>query len=321
MGSEARIGGALWGGVVGDALGVPVEFRPRSEREGDPVTDLRAFGTHGQPAGTWSDDTSLTACTVESLLATDGPDVADAARRFVDWAHRGHWTPHGEVFDIGIATSGALARIAAGCPPHEAGGAGERDNGNGALMRIVPLALHGWRDGDAEVAARADAFGAVTHRHPRSRAVCVWWCLMVKRICARPLAEGPAALAGAILGAWGAFDRIAAPELAAEAASIDVLRSPDAVTALAPESVRGSGYVVDCAIASLWAAATARTFEDAVLRAVNLGDDTDTTGAVAGTLAGCLYGIDAIPNRWVKPLARRQELADLFARAAGTWAG
>ena len=133
-----RILGALWGALVGDALGVPVEFLNRALLKSKPVTGMREFGTHQQPAGTWSDDSSLLLCTVESLVACQHLDGKDLGDRFVRWERDGHWTPRGAVFDIGVATSQALSRIAMGESPEEAGGADEYSNGNGSLMRIIP---------------------------------------------------------------------------------------------------------------------------------------------------------------------------------------
>src|SRR5689334_23383454 len=125
--SHRRLLGGMWGALIGDALGVPVEFTSREVRRRDPVTDMRGYGTHQQPSGTWSDDGSLLLCTVEALC--DDYDPQRLAGLFLAWHGRGYWTPHGTVFDIGIATTAALSRLRQGMPPEEAGGAGERDNG------------------------------------------------------------------------------------------------------------------------------------------------------------------------------------------------
>src|SRR5436190_24212251 len=108
-----RILGGLWGSLVGDALGVPVEFEDRASVQSDPVTHMRGFGSHNQPAGTWSDDSSLLLCSVDSLLHHDF-DTEDMGKRFVQWYREELWTAHGKVFDVGVATSRALARISTG---------------------------------------------------------------------------------------------------------------------------------------------------------------------------------------------------------------
>lgn len=127
----------IFGICVGDALGVPVEFKRREELKQLPVTDMRAFGTHHQPAGTWSDDGSLTLCLADSLC--NGYNLEDIALKFLQWYNAEIWTPHGRVFDIGIATSQAIHRISKGTPPTLCGGTSEQDNGDGSLMRIFPL--------------------------------------------------------------------------------------------------------------------------------------------------------------------------------------
>ena len=131
---------AMLGLAVGDALGVPVKFMDREALCQNPVTGMRAFGAHGQRAGTWSDDTSMALCLLESL--TGGVDYTDMMGRFLRWAEEGYMTAHGEVFDMGIATRQALVRFAQGTPALQCGGRGTYDNGNGSLMRILPVALY-----------------------------------------------------------------------------------------------------------------------------------------------------------------------------------
>src|SRR5262249_10330133 len=128
--AHSRILGGLWGLAIGDALGLPVEFCSRDDRDRDPVTDFRGHGTHNQPAGTWSDDTSLTLCTVDTLLHA-GEDYRALGRSFMKWRNAEIWTPHGRVFDIGATTANAIQRLARGVEPVEAGPDDEFSNGNG----------------------------------------------------------------------------------------------------------------------------------------------------------------------------------------------
>jgi ADP-ribosylglycohydrolase len=134
------ITGGIYGLCVGDALGVPVEFAARDELEKDPVTDMRGYGTYNMPPGTWSDDTSLTLCLLESLA--QGLDYADIMQRFYSWLFESAYTPHGHTFDCGKTTMEAIYRFARGTEPVLCGGAAETDNGNGSLMRILPLAFY-----------------------------------------------------------------------------------------------------------------------------------------------------------------------------------
>jgi len=318
MDQRKRIEGCLWGAITGDALGVPVEFTSRAQRTADPVTGMRGFGTHRQPPGTWSDDSSLLLCTLESLVECGGFEPEDMGRRFVRWRQEGLWTPHGTVFDIGIATSAALARIEAGVPAREAGGAGERDNGNGSLMRIAPVALTGWREPAEVVVTRASGASAVTHGHPRSRAACAWFCLLLAKILkAGESPESHELLDWAARKAWADFDRVAEGVFTVEAEKFGCLRDLTKLRRRSGDGISRSGYVVDCLIASVWAVATSGNCREAVLKAVNLGEDTDTTGCVTGALAGCLWGGDAVPAEWIGALARREEIEGLVARAVG----
>ena len=127
----------LLGLAVGDALGVPAEFKSRETLKKNPVTEMTGYGTHNQPPGTWSDDSSLAFCLAESLC--EGYNLKDIADRFIKWHDEAYWTPYGEVFDVGIATRKAIQRLKEGIDPGQAGGNTEYDNGNGSLMRIMPL--------------------------------------------------------------------------------------------------------------------------------------------------------------------------------------
>ena len=310
--SESRITGGILGAVVGDALGVPVEFRSRGQVQRDPVTGMRAYGTHGQPAGTWSDDSSLLLCAAESLAGHEF-DVEDMGRRFVRWAHYGHWSPHGVVFDIGIATSQALRRMAAGTPAVECGGTGEYDNGNGSLMRILPVCVRFAELPVEDFVMRIGQASALTHGHPRSVMACVFYGWIV-----RGLLRGECPQA-----AWEGARREFAEQYAQSgheeyAAFSRVLN--DGFCQLPESEISSSGYVIHTLEAAVWCLLTTRSYAECVLRAVNLGEDTDTTGCVAGGLAGLCYGRSEIPAEWVETLARVREvttLAEAFAAVSG----
>ncbi|MEO8351898.1 MAG: ADP-ribosylglycohydrolase family protein, partial [Chthoniobacteraceae bacterium] len=313
-GSMSRIGqsqrklGALWGALAGDALGVPVEFLSRETVRRNPVKDMRGFGTHNQPAGTWSDDSSLLLCAVESLAHYGGLNPTDLGQRFVRWKSAGHWTPHGRVFDIGIATSQALSRLAMGMAPEESGGSDEQSNGNGSLMRIVPVAL--WFDDLAprDLAATAHRASALTHRHPRSQMACALYCLVVRELVAGAAAED------AFHNALKVFAELyAQPPFVAERSHFQLLEA-GRLGGRSESEIDSTGYVMDTLTASIWCLLTSKSFEETVLKAVNLGGDTDTTGTVAGGLAGAFYGVEAIPTAWKEALARHDEIESLFTR-------
>jgi ADP-ribosylglycohydrolase len=211
---KIAVSSLLFGLAVGDALGVPVEFLPRGSFR---AAGMRGYGTHNQPPGTWSDDTSLTLCLADSLSRGFSPD--DIARNFINWYDEGAFTAHGTVFDIGMATSKAINRLKAGVAPEKAGCAEANENGNGSLMRIAPLVFY---------------------------------------LAGRPEAER----------------------------------------------------------FNITKVASSITHRDAILKAVNLGEDTDTMAAVTGSMAGLAYGIKAIPTVWLESLAGYGEIN----RIAGTLA-
>ena len=305
MDKQKMIGG-LRGAAVGDALGVPVEFNSRSWLRTSPVTGMSGYGTHHQPEGTWSDDSSLTFCLAESLCR--GYDLHDIARRFVRWLDEAYWTPHGETFDIGNTTFRAISRLRAGVDPVEAGGRSERDNGNGSLMRILPIALYFAASGTEEMLKTTHEVSRLTHAHPRSQMACGYYNLMVVELLgeASPLEAYHRATESAL--------RVySTPPFSEELSHFE--RALSGRIHQEPEdAIRSSGYVVHTLEASIWAFLRASSFAEAVLSAVNLGEDTDTTGAVTGGLAGVYYGLAAIPKHWIDSLARLPDIMALGER-------
>lgn len=306
---ETKLRAALLGLAVGDALGVPVEFQSRAARRQDPVVHMRAYGTHHQPAGTWSDDASLTFCLAEAIA--DGYTVGKLAENCCRWYYKNFWTPHGFVFDIGITTREALQKLKANPDLILAGGTDEYSNGNGALMRILPLAFY---QEQAQPAARFQLIreaSAVTHGHIRSAVACWLYLEMARHLraglapaeaYARLCAEAPAQLR-----------ELRVPE--SEIAQFDYLLTGQ-LADLPVQVIRSGGYVLHTLEASLWCLLRHETYAETVLAAVNLGDDTDTTGAVTGGLAGLCYGEAAIPPEWLQVLARRPDIEDLAHRMA-----
>lgn len=304
LGLREQIVGCVLGLVVGDAVGVPVEFMSRGQLDAAPVTDMTGFGTYNQPPGTWSDDSSLALSTAESLLG--GYDPGDMMRRFHAWLTTGAMTPHGEVFDVGIATRAAIARYARGEPVEAWGGRGERDNGNGSLMRIAPLSCAVHRLDVATIVARSVEVSALTHAHPRSTLCCAYFSLLLRGLLGGQDLPGAMRAAAADLRPF-----VPAEEAAALGRVLD-----GSVLAASREEIQGSGYVLHCLEASLWAAARAGSYREAVLLAVNLGDDTDTTAAVTGAICGAMFGTRAIPAAWLAGLVRGEVVRGLAERLA-----
>lgn len=311
---------ALLGLAVADALGVPVEFQPRAARLKDPVTGMRAYGTHQQPAGTWSDDSSLTFCLAETLVRpngrSDAPDLGDFARRSINWLYHSYWTATAETFDVGNATRTAIDRLQRGVTPTSAGPNSEFDNGNGALMRILPLVFHEtWQAEEFNLDAAwvlTEAVASVTHGHARSTLGCFLYLLVARSLLAGNAPADAYAQMCRQVKSWLATGSI--PAVGQDVHYGRVLSG--ALPGLAEDEIKSSGYVVHTLEAALWCLLRHDTYAATVLAAVNLGDDTDTTGAVAGGLAGLAYGEAGIPEAWLAVLARRADIAALAERLA-----
>lgn len=302
-----KIKSALLGVAVGDALGVPVEFKSRQTISKNPVTDMNGYGTYNLPAGTWSDDSSLTFCLAEAL--TQDFDLNIIGQKFVKWAHENYWTPHGHVFDIGIATSQAISRLAKGVKPELAGGFDETDNGNGSLMRILPLLFYLLNKPIEERYDITKKVSSITHGHIRSVIACFYYLEFAKQILVGKdkfeiygnlQTEIPNHLTSLAINPT-------------EIAKFDRLLKGD-ITKLDEDEIQSSGYVLHTLEASIWCLLTTDNYKDAVLKAVNLGSDTDTTGAVTGGLAGLLYGLDDIPKKWLLQIAKYDDIENLAER-------
>lgn len=273
---DSKLHDAILGLAIGDALGVPYEFEKRGTFL---CTEMVGYGTHNQPEGTWSDDTSMVLATLDSLKSNDGKIVLkDMFERFNYWLLYGDYTAHGEVFDAGIATCKALQT---GKPQ-----TGEYDNGNGSLMRILPLAFVPCTDDEIR------AVSAITHGHRISMDACVIYVHIAKRL----LAGESICEIIPTLQYDKPFDRL------------------HRIDQISTSEIKSSGYVVDTLEAALWAvshksnnADKEKSFRNDLLDAVNLGQDTDTVGAVAGGLAGIIYGLDEVSD-WAATLQNREEL-------------
>lgn len=308
MSTRNFIKDALLGVAVGDALGVPVEFRPRSEMKEVPVKGMVGYGTHNQPPGTWSDDSSLTFCLAEML--SKGYNLNDLANRFINWREYGYWTPHGKVFDIGIATAAAIQALQHGERPVMAGGSNEASNGNGSLMRILPIVFY-VRDMPVERRFKhVEEISSITHAHIRSITACFIYIEFALAIIQGMTKE--AAYNEVCTSARDFLARNKTLDLVEQKIFRHILEGK--LTTFKEGDVYSSGYVIHTLEAALWCVLTTSSYQEAVLKAVNLGEDTDTTGAVAGGLAGLLYGWETIPAEWLNSLVKRKEIEDLAIR-------
>lgn len=298
----------LMGLCVGDALGVPVEFTSRTELAKSPVTKMLGYGTWNQPPGTWSDDSSLTFCLAESLCR--GYSISAIANSFWRWYKAAYWTPRGEIFGIGESTHAVIMRLKQGIPPLEAGGISEMSNGNGSLMRILPMAYCHKNLTFRELITRVHQVSCITHAHLRSQMACgIYISIAVE------LLQGAKPQAAYLQGLQNIQALYADEEYIPEKPNFHRVFSGE-LAQLPEAEINSGGYVIDTLEASLWCLLNSSTYAEAVLKAVNLGGHTDTTAAVTGGLAGIYYGVEGIPQQWVKQIARRQDIVNLAHRFA-----
>ncbi len=302
---KSKVFGGLLGAAIGDALGLPFEGALRPWLDEEPVKGMSGGGPHGQPAGTWSDDSSLLLCLAESLCSGYDPDEIGA--RFLAWWREGLWTPHGRAFGFGHTVAAAMHKMMVGFPALKAGQDGEGANANGSLMRTLPLALYFAGDRRRMLKA-AHQVSSISHAHPRAMMCCGIYCLVASRLLKG--ADKREAVEEAIRVAddyyrgppWQQERQHLAGILSCEALDLDRFQ------------VRSGAYVVETLEAALWCLVRGRSFRHALLIAVNLGGDTDTVGCVTGGLAGVHYGREAIPEEWLEALARKEDVLELCAR-------
>jgi ADP-ribosylglycohydrolase len=296
--------GALIGLAVGDALGAAVEFS--SPGSFAPVTGYRSGGPHGLDAGEWTDDTSMALALADSI-AWAGWDLNDQAERYVRWMMQGKYSVNGRCFDVGITTSRALHRFMESRDATTSGSRSESASGNGSIMRLAPVPIRHadlYPDHIGELSRLADESSLPTHASEQCRSAC------------RYLATVLAAL---VRGEdW---DAILSPDWKPLRILNDINPLHPLVQEVGggsfrqkqPPDIKGSGWVVKSLEAALWAFHGAGGFEEAVLRAVNLGDDADTTGAVCGQLAGAFWGESGIPGPLTSGLARTDMIEEALA--------
>ena len=302
---ECKMKGGIWGAIVGDALGVPLEFSERHTRKKDPVEEMRAYGTYHQPFGTWSDDSSMMLCLIESIV--EGESCDGLAAKFIQFAENAYMTPYDSVFDIGNTVTRAIDKMKAGFPAVECGCSAESDNGNGSLMRILPLAFYLTEQEAKQQVKLIEDVSAITHQHPISKFACLFYVKMAMYLLAdydKKLAYSATVdyvkkeLSNSYSEVFPKFDRILHGK----------------IQNAAMRSIRSSGYVIDTLEAAIWCFIRTDSYSECIFKAINLGGDTDTIACVAGGLAGIYYGVQNIPNNWIQMLAKKNKINNLIDR-------
>lgn len=314
--NEDRYVAAILGLVVGDALGVPAEFKSRAELKANPVMDMIAYGTHNQPAGTWSDDSSMVIATMEWLseLENNELDYTLLMEKFGNWLLYGDYTPYGNTFDCGISTSRAIMNYGRGMEPLQCGGQADYDNGNGSLMRILPAAL--WKSAELvgeEVDDTDFIFNvsALTHAHIRSKIGCLIYSKLIADLLYAQNDDKFDAVQKSLLNCKSYLETIEDKQTSYEIGKYERLWDLDKFKSMDEVDIKSTGYVVDTLEAAIWCFLNTDSYKECVLKAVNLGDDTDTVGAVSGGLAGLYYGLEEIPAEWIELLPKKEWIIEL----------
>ncbi len=320
----------IMGQIVGDALGLPVQFRPREDRDIEPVTGMIGYGAFDMPPGSWSDDSSLILATMDGLAASlkkeerlenlslnEIIDYEIIMKNFSRWLNKGEFTPYGFAYDVGGATMDGIGRYDRGTEPTLSGGIGEGDNGNGSLMRILPIAFfiyclsQKYSFDEEDKMEAVHNLSSLTHRHKRTQIACGIYV----NIALEFLENHDSTLSLEELIANGInkskeyyyndasfenqlhhFDRVF---------SLNIQNLPR-------DEIKSGGYCISSLEASIWCLLNNENYKDTLLQAVNLGYDTDTTACIVGGLAGIYYGYEDIPDEWITQLARLDYIEDLI---------
>ncbi len=312
----------MMGVIVGDALGCPVQFMSREEiadRPQGPVIGMEGYGTYNMPEGTWTDDSSMALATLSSLIDKGEADPADIMTQFVKWKFDGKYTPFGKAFDEGFTCSAAIYNFKNIPDIKTCGATDENSNGNGSLMRIMPACLYYYdkqqktKSTNEEVIKGIHTIGGLTHNHIRSNICCGLYYFMVKNIIEGHKKNIKPELKALLQAGIDEGLKLYGKDIKnlQELTYVGRLFYLDEFKDTPAEDIRATGYVIDTIEAVVWCLITTDSFKACLLKAVNLGDDTDTVGAIAGGLAGLYYGYEEIPQDWLSVISRREWIEEL----------
>jgi ADP-ribosyl-[dinitrogen reductase] hydrolase len=298
---KERVFATLYGGIIGDLMGVPVEFKQRGTFH---VQDVTGYGTYNQPPGTWSDDTSLTLCLVENII--EKGDTKTLMNKFVRYMEQGYLTPFGEMFDIGITTAEAVTNYKKGVLPEHCGKTGEFDNGNGTLMRIAPIVFVVMNELDFDKRkAWVQQYTEITHAHPRSIVGSIIYIELLLSLYRNNTLEA------ALKEVYSLLQSHLQDDLRAELNAYARIFEENFLK-IAERDISSSGYIVHSLEAAIWCVGNSTTFKEAILRAVNLEEDTDTVAAITGAIAGMYKNMDEIPHEWLDKMIKKEEIDHLI---------
>ena len=298
--------GAIIGHAVGDAMGFPTEFSKREELLQNPVIEMIDSPDVGQPAGSWSDDTAMEIATIDSFIQKKYFDYKDIMDKWVKWISKSEYTPTGVAFDIGRTCLKAIKKFCNGTAPLQCGSTSINENRNGSLMRILPVALYAYSKklDDTSIHKLTNEVSSLTHAHEVSRLGCYIYVQFI--IC---LLKGNTK--------QEAYKHI--QDLDYRSFRMDSIHHyarilNEQIEFQILDNIKSTGYIVDTLVSAMWIFMNAQHYKEAIIASTNIGGDTDTIGAIVGSMAGIYYGFEDIPSSWLDKLQRKDYLMELVDR-------
>ena len=299
----SKITDSIVGHAIGDAMGMPTEFCIREYLLSNPVVDMIDSKKVGQPAGSWTDDTSMEIATIESIVSNNGFNYSDIMSRWCDWLNKGEYTPNGVVFDVGRTCLRACRNFMNGIDPTKCGLSDENSNGNGSLMRILPVAIYSYINdlSNDELLKLTNDVSSLTHGHNISKLACYMYVKFIIRLlngmskeeCYECLKNDDYSMYD--YNSISKYDRLIKGD----------------IRKFKIDDIKSSGYVVDTWECVLWILLNSKSYKETIIAATNIGQDTDTIGAIVGSMAGIIYGLDKAPKQWLDTLIKKDYLIDL----------
>ena len=298
--------GAIIGHAVGDAMGFPTEFSKREELLQNPVIEMIDSPDVGQPAGSWSDDTAMVIATIDSFIQKKYFDYKDIMDKWVKWISKSEYTPTGVAFDIGRTCLKAIKKYCNGTAPLQCGATSMNENGNGSLMRILPVALYAYSKKLDETSIRklTDEVSSLTHAHEVSRLGCYIYVQFIISLLKDFAKEDSYRYIQNL--DYSAYDK--------NAINLYSRILNEKIEGQILDNIKSSGYIVDTLECAMWIFMNAQHYKEAIIASTNIGGDTDTIGAIVGSMAGIYYGFESIPSNWLDKLQRRDYLMELVDR-------
>ena len=299
----SKVRDGVIGHAIGDAMGVPLEFCIREKLLEHPVTNMRGYGSHPVPEGTWSDDTSMEIATMDSIINKKKLDYRDIMMNFYYWLKEAKYTPHGEVFDAGRTCIQSIINFSKGYDLDNCGQKDISSNGNGSLMRILPIAYYCYykKLKEDEIYEVVKKTSSLTHAHEISVLGCyIYINYVIFLLNSKDK-----------FSAYNMVKLVDYSKFSKESLDVYSRILKDDIKRFNITEIKSSGYVVDTLEAAMWVLLNAKDYRETIIGAINLGQDTDTIGAIAGSMAGIVYGYDSIPEKWVEKLVKKDYLEDL----------